>query len=211
LTELLTEQEQIEQLKKWIRLYGIPSIFGIIAGIAIFYGWNAYQAHQTKVLTQASSLYDEMLTDRSQANVAATDTQAGKILEDYAATPYGEVARLMLARDAVSKQDYREGLKQLTQVMDHASNASIREIARLRIARIYLAQQKPQDALTLLQSTDDKAFAGLAEEVTGDAYQALNNPAEARKAYTRAIQKLPNAEDLRPILTMKLDNLATAD
>lgn len=208
MTELLTEQEQVEQLKKWLRLYGIPAILGILAGIAIFYSWNYYQSYHARILSHASRVYDEMLTDRAQNNMQNTTVQAEKLFSHYPSTPYSDMAALMLAREAATTKNYPEAAKQLTWVMEHGHSASIRQIARLRLARLSLAEQKPDEALSLLKKVDDKAFSGLIDEVLGDAYLAKKQISEARDAYQRAFQELPNSEEIRPLLEMKLNNLA---
>jgi predicted negative regulator of RcsB-dependent stress response len=208
--EYLTEQEQVEQLKKWLKIYGIPALLGVLAGIAIFYGWNGYQTHHLHTLTHASKIYDEMLTDRAQNNKEATLIQAQKLASHYPSTPYGEVAKLMSAQDAVNKKDYPEAIKQLSWIAKHANQATIRELARIRMARVYLTQQQPNEAIKILKKVDDKSFNALVNEVMGDAYLALNQIGEAKTAYQQALQELPDSEQIRPLLEMKLDNLAAA-
>ncbi len=210
MTEYLTEQEQVDQLKKMFRVYGIPALFGILVGILIFYGWNYYQSYRARILSHASRVYDEMLADRSRNNVQETQVQAQKLFNHYASTPYGDMAALMLARQAVNKKDYAEADKQLTWVMKHGHNASIQQIARLRLARLLIAEQKPDEAIHKLQTIKDKSFISLIDEVLGDAYLAKDQVPEAREAYQRALRELPHSEEIRPLLEMKLNNLATA-
>lgn len=208
LTEYLTEQEQVEQLKKWLRLYGIPALLGVLVGVIIFYGWNYYQSYRSRMLSHASRVYDEMLTDRAQNNSASTIVQAEKLFSHYPSTPYSDMAALMLARDAISKKNYPEAVKQFSWVLQHGHSNSIRQIARLRLARLYIAEQKADEALSELKKVDDKAFAALIDEVVGDAYLAKGKISEARAAYQKALQELPNSEEVRPLLEMKLNNLA---
>jgi predicted negative regulator of RcsB-dependent stress response len=210
LTELLTEQEQVEQLKKWFQLYGIPALLGVLAGVIIFYGWNYYQSYRSRILSHASRVYDEMLTDRAQNNIKETAVQAEKLFSHYPSTPYGEMAALMLAREAVDQKNMAEAHKHLSWVLDNSHTAAIRQIARLRLARLFIAEQKPDEALAQLKKIDDKSFSGLIDEVLGDAYLAKNQIAEAREAYQHALQGLPNSEEIRPLLEMKLNNLANA-
>jgi predicted negative regulator of RcsB-dependent stress response len=115
----------------------------------------------------------------------------------------------MLARDAILKKNYPEAHTQLQWVLKHSKDPSIREIARLRIARLLIAENKAQTALELLKKIDDKNFIGLIDEIRGDAYLSINDPKAARAAYQQALNELPNAEVTRPILQMKYDNLAT--
>lgn len=209
LTEYLTEQEQIQQLKNWIKQYGLTIVAGIALALAVTSAWHYWQAYRDKVLTHASAVYDEMLTARAQNNTSGSIAQAQKLLDHYPRTPYAQMAAFMLARDAVLKKNYPEAINQLNWVIDHSKNKSIREIARLREARILIAQQKPQDAINFLNKIDDKNFVGLVDEVKGDAYLAMNDKTSARNAYKLALSELPNAEVTRPILQMKFDTLAT--
>lgn len=209
MTDYLTEQEQIQQLKTWIKQYGLTILMGILIALIITSGWRYWQSYKIKILTHASGVYDEMLALRAQGNTSGSIVQAKKLLSHYPKTPYAQMAAFLIARDAVLRKNYPEAILQLNWVMDHTKVNSIREIARLRLARVYIAEKKPQDALNSLAKVDDKSFAGLVDEIKGDAYFSMNNKASARHAYQLALQELPNAEVTRPILQMKLDNLAT--
>ncbi len=210
MTEYLTEQEQIQQLKTWLKQYGPTIVLGIVLALIMTTSWRYWQNYQNKVLMHASSVYDEMLTLRAQNNEDGAIVQAKKILAHYRKTPYADMASLLLARDAVLKNDYPEAIKQLDWVIDHSKNTSMREIARIRVARILLTEQKPDEALKLLKKMNDKNYIGLVDEVRGDAYLIKQDPNAARKAYQLALQELPNAEVTRPILEMKYANLTTA-
>ncbi|TAK74181.1 MAG: tetratricopeptide repeat protein [Gammaproteobacteria bacterium] len=209
MTDYLTEQEQIELLKSWIKQYTPVIVMGILIAVIGISGWRYWQQREAKILTHASAVYDEMLTARSQNDAKATFIQADKLFTHYPRTTYSQMAALMLARDAVIKKNYPEAEKHLQWILDKSSDTSFRQIARIRLARILIAEQKPDAALKLLQTIDDKSFNGLTEEVQGDAYYALKNNAMARQSYKQALADLPNAEIIRPLLQMKYDNLAT--
>lgn len=210
MTEYLTEQEQIELLKNWIKQYSLVIIAGVaLAAVAIF-GWRTWQERQIRILSHASAVYDEMLTARAQNNEPAVKIQAQKLFDHYASTVYGQFAAMMLARDALIKKDYVEAEKQLRWALSHSHAASNKQIVRIRLARVLLAQHKPDDAVALLAKINDANFDGLTYEVLGDAYYAMHKNAEARDAYKQALTALPNAEIIRPLLQIKYDNLATA-
>lgn len=210
MTEYLTEQEQVELLKNWIKQYSLVIIAGVLLAVAVISGWRYWQQRQQNILSHASTIYDEMLSVRAQNDTTATKVQADKIVEHYPNTTYGQMADLMMARTAVIKQDFPEAEKQLHSVMDHSKVHSIRQIARIRLARIQIAAGKPETALDTLKKMEDKSFAGLIDEVRGDAFLALNDPKNARQAYQQALDELPNAEVIRPVLRMKYDNLAVS-
>ena len=209
MTDYLTEQEQIELLKNWIKQYSLVILAGVTIAVIAITGWRYWEQRQQKILSHASNVYDELLINRAQNNTAATAKQAEKILTHYPQTAYGQMAALALAREAVLKKDYSAAEQQLTWVIEHSKIPSMQQIARIRLARIKLVQHKAADALSLLGTVDDKSFAGLIDEVKGDAYALQNKLVAARDAYSQALAEIPNAEVVRPLLQMKYDNLAT--
>lgn len=209
MTEYLTEQEQIEQIKKWLKQYGPTIIMGIVLALILTTSWRYWQSYRTKTLLHASNIYDEMLTKRAQSDQDNALVQAKKLLTHYSNTPYAQMAAMMIARDAVLKKNYPEAITQLTWVIDHSNTRSVKQIARIRIARIYITDNKADAALDLLKKIEDTSFKGIIDEVRGDAYYTLNDGKNARKSYEMALQEIPNAEVARPILQMKYDNLAT--
>lgn len=209
MTDYLTEQEQIQQVKNWIKQYGMTILLGILIAVAMTSAWRYWQSYHTKVLQHASAVYDEMIAMRAQNNTHGTMVQAKKLLRNYSKTPYADLAAFMLAREAVLTKNYTEATQQLHWVINNSKNPSMREIARIRAARILVTEKKPDAALSLLDEVKDQSFKGLADEVRGDALLSKNDKNNAKKAYEFALQSLPNAEVSRPILEMKLDNLAT--
>jgi len=210
MTEYLTEQEQIQQLKNWIKQYGMTIIAGIIIALLLAAGWRYWQNYQNRLLTHASLLYDQMLTSRAQNNTESATLQAAKLKSDYKSTPYAKMAAFLLAREATLKKNYPEAINQLNWVIDNSHQTAMREIARIRIARILIAEKNPDAALSTLKKLDDKSFIGLVDEVRGDALSAKEDASAARKAYQLALSEIPDAEVNRPILQMKYDNLAVA-
>lgn len=209
MTEYLTEQEQIELLKNWVKQYSMVILSGVAIALVLMTGWHYYQQRRTNILNHASSVFDEMLTMRLQNKEGPVDVQANKLFTHYPRTAYGPLSALMLARDAVVKKNYPAAQTHLNWVINNSGTPAIRQIARLRLSRLLIAEQKPADSLTLLNVVDDQSFNGLIDEVRGDAYAAMKNTASARQAYKQALVELPNAETTRPILQMKYDNLST--
>ncbi len=205
----MTEQEQIELLKNWIKQYSLVILAGVVIAIIAITGSRYWQQRQNKILSHASAIYDEMLTRRAQNDAETTLVQAQKLYTHYPKTVYGQMAAFMLARDSVVKKNYPEAQKYLYWVLDHSSLSSIQQIARIRLARLFIAENNPQKAIEILQVINNKSFDGLVDEVKGDAYLKMNHVEMAHSSYQQALSELPNAESIRPLLQMKYDNLAT--
>lgn len=208
-TEYMTEQEQIELLKNWVKQYSLVILAGVLAASLAIFGWRAWQDRQYRILSHASAIYDEMLTMRAQNNAEATLVQAQKLFDHYPKTVYGQFAALMLGRDAIGKKDYTNAETHFNWVIQHSDVTALRQIARLRLARVQLEEKKPEASMKTLATVENKSFSGLINEERGDALYSMNKTKEARDAYEQALNDLPNADVIRPLLQMKYDNLAT--
>jgi len=140
LTEYLTEQEQIEMLKNWIKQYSLVILAGFALAAVAITGWR-YCKHVRIKLSAMLCCYDEMILKRTQNEPAAVLVQTDKLFTHYAQTAYGQFAALMLGRAAVLNHDIAGASKQLNWVINNGKIASVRQIARLRLARYWLANK----------------------------------------------------------------------
>ena len=84
-------------------------------------------------------------------------------------------------------------------------DSSVADIAKLRLARLYIAEGKLSDAETLLDTKLAVAYTSLVEELRGDLYVAKKDLQKAREAYDKAI--LSAGTNPARYLKMKRDNL----
>jgi predicted negative regulator of RcsB-dependent stress response len=203
-----TEAEQVEQLKKWWKEYGLAIIIGIVLALVLGFGWRSYQQHHEHKLEHASTKYEQLLTNVVNGNTAAVEAQAKHLMSRYPHTPYAELAALQLARQMVYQNDWQGAEIQLRWVMSHGDNSALRQVARMRIARLLLAQNNPQAALKLLQKVDDKAYIAQVDEIKGDILATLGEPQQAYQAYQLALKVFPGFQVMQPLLQMKIDNMA---
>lgn len=209
MSDYLTEEEQVELLKSWAKQYGLVILSGIAIAIVLMTGWRYWKERQHRILSQASAQFDVMLTTRAQNDIESTDKEAKQIIKKYPKTIYSEVAALMIARNAVMQKNYGLAKEKLQSVIAQSHSSSLRQIARLRLARVILAENKPEKALEALNKVDNKTFQSLINEVRGDIYLSMNKAKQAREHYKLALNEQSEAESLRPVLQMKYDNLAT--
>ena len=198
--DYLSEAEKWEQFKGWLRSY-IPWILGGVAvALAGITGWNWWLDRQTRVATEASVRYEQM-TDALQKNdpTRAKSIAAG-LAKDFPDSPYVDQAHLFEARLAVEANDLPKADSLLRGIMDRSRDEQLALIARMRLARVQLAQNKPDDALATLNGKPPGAFEARFHEVRGDIYFAKGNKPEALKEYLAALA----GSDARSVDTQSL-------
>ena len=193
-----------ERLKHNLKKYGnliISLIILVMIGIIGLQYWNK---HTTKVAAQASSTYEQLLMALSQNNAGQIQGLGNTLMSNYKSSPYAKMAAFLLAKQAVQSNNLEQAATQLKWVVDNASVESFKAIAQIRLARVYLAQQKAKQALTILQKVDAKNYIDEAAAIKGDAYLELKQPAQAKMAYQKALTSLDKQSPLYAYVEMKL-------
>lgn len=204
----LTEKEQIAQMKEWWNEYGKAIAVGVILGVAIMFGWRYWHDYRESQQQQASLVYEQLLQSIQVHEEQVVAAEATRLVNEFSSTTYSDFGRLILAKLAVEKSEYDTAKKWYSEVTANSKMMGLRQVARIRHARLLIAEGKSEKALGMLAEMDDKAFLPLINAVRGDAYWALNKKKEAQDAYKKAVETSSEAiVELRPIIQMKLDNV----
>jgi predicted negative regulator of RcsB-dependent stress response len=185
--DLLSEKEQIEQLRSWWSEYGNYVIGGIVIGAGLLFGINQYQANKLQAQLDASAAYESLVGYVAAGDLDDAKSKADEIATQYSGTAYVGQAGLAMARLYMDKNRDQDAAEALLTVINGKSDDELKHVARLRLARIYLYEEKAEDAVALLSGVDAGAFASAYGEVLGDAYTALGRVAEAQDEYQKVL------------------------
>ena len=196
--ELISDDERAEQIKKWWRENGVSIGAGIAIAVAGVFGWQQWQQHKTNQAEAASEQFQK-------AQSAETDKVKAlqAVAEEYSSTPYAALAALAAASD--TSQDSPAAAIESLKIAISGPDKNVADVARLRLARLYIAEGKLSDAETLLDTKLAVAYTSLVEELRGDLYVAKKDLQKAREAYDKAI--LSAGSNPARYLKMKRDNL----
>jgi predicted negative regulator of RcsB-dependent stress response len=187
LEDYLSEKEQWEALTRWLRENGPWIVAGVIVGAAALGGWQWRNAHTDKVSSEASAKYEQLLSSLSRNDESTALSTLGQLERDYGSTPYVDQARLAVARIYVERNELDKATGELGAVIHNSKDKQLALVARMRLARVQIAQQKPDDALATLNNAGDPgAFAPRFHEIRGDAQLAKGDKAGALAEYRAA-------------------------
>ncbi len=207
----LVEDDEQEKAKKWWMENRTPIITGVVLGLSIIIGFNWWGEYKTGRAEAASLLYQEMLkNDTEGSRVPVKAISAGQqIIDDYSDTPYSGKAALILARIKYDNKDIASAKEKLQWAIDNSSQFETVHTARLRLASIYMNEDKFDKALELLSVEHIEGFESHYYEMRGDIFMRLKQNDKARDAYRAAIDGLSPGSMYEPVLKMKLDAIAT--
>jgi len=207
LSEQYADEDQVEVLKAWWKEYGVAIIVGVTFG-ALFIGgyryWNYYSNMQNG---KASVVYEQVLTDISQGKILSAEKSTKELISEYSSSPYLAIASLMLAKKYIDTKEFPKAKEYLRIIIEQGNDNEIIHVARLRLARVLFFQEnKTDEALALISTTETDGFSSQYNELRGDIYMSTGKTDEAIKSFKLALSDPSLPGDYKPVLQMKLDN-----
>jgi len=206
--EYLTDDEQLEAVKRAFTEYAPWILGGIVLGVGGWFGYQQYGSHQNSVALQAAGQFNQMTVALQMNDGKKSLELAQGLIKDFPNSPYADQAQLTIARIDVESGKSADAIAPLTQVMNNSKDSELKQVARLRLARVLIDQGKPDEAIKTLAEGTPGSFAGRYHEVHGDALNAKKDIAGATAEYTQALATSDGGADAA-LLQLKLADLAS--
>jgi predicted negative regulator of RcsB-dependent stress response len=207
-----TEEQQLEALKGWWKENASSVITGLLLGLALLFGAKSWFAYKDRKAEEASNLYVSLMNTLAHGDENLVNDRAGILIGDYSSTPYATLAALALAKQQLEQNELEPARAQLQWALDRAGSETMKQLVRLRLARVMVAQGNLDGAGALLaQSKPGSAFAPLYDELKGDIHAARGAIDQARSEYEVALAALPPDSAEHRMLQLKYENTASKD
>lgn len=184
--DYLSEREQWEWLKGWVRSNGLWIVAGILVGVGILLGMRWWDARENRVALDAGAKYHEVMQAYDRGDKTRAATLTSELERDFKSSPYVDQVHLLNARVAVDAGELDKAAGILKSMMDGTKDEQLALVARLRLARVQLALGKPDEAIATLGAVDAGAFKPRYQEAKGDALYAKGDKPGALKEYQEA-------------------------
>jgi predicted negative regulator of RcsB-dependent stress response len=184
--EYLSEREQADQLRRWLRENWIWLVAGVALTLAGYYGYRWWESRQATRAVAAGERFTAMLEAVGAGRNEDGVKIAGELTGEYGDTPYAEQATLVLARMDVDGGDFAAAEAKLARVADGSKDPDLRTVARIRLARVQLAQGRYDDALATLEKVVAPSVEARVLELKGDVKLAQGDRAGALEQWQRA-------------------------
>ncbi len=166
--ELLSEEEQWESLKRWLR-ENVPFILGLVAvGLLAFFGWRWWQGHENTDALEASAQYQRILATFDTGKMDDALSQVEALRKQHSKSGYVSAADLAAAKMFVISNNLDKAVQSLERVMNESPDEQLRPIARLRLVRVLAAQGQYDKALATIGNEDHGRHQPAFLEMRGD-------------------------------------------
>lgn len=186
----VTEEQQVEAVKNWLKRNGPSIALGIVLGIAVIFGVKWYRAKQVEHKVQASVNFDAAIAQLSYVPADKLTEIVDTFSEKSKHIAYENLLALASAKKAVEDNDLQVAEGLLSRVVAKPAHPLIEHIARARLARVQMARQSFDAALQTLQVKEEGDFAPLFSEIRGDIYLAQGDSEKAHVEYQKAVDAI---------------------
>ncbi|MCB1856966.1 MAG: tetratricopeptide repeat protein [Gammaproteobacteria bacterium] len=201
----LSEEEQVEALKKWWKENGKSVVGGVVLGLGAVFGWKYWVEYNESISNQASLEFEQMNQFMQRGETERASAQAEMLMKEHAGTTYAVFAALSLAKASLEQGDGPAAVAQLKWALENASDNSLKQIARIRLVRILLSEGQLDAAAAQVAAAGDDGYRGEFAELRGDIAGARGDIQAAKAAYQEA---LDNQVGNPVLVQMKMDDLA---
>ena len=204
-----TEEENTEFLSSlWDKYKYLILLSLVLLGAGIF-GWESWSQNRLSNLQDSADMYESFINSLND-NDLDQQVLADQIIKEYPNTLYADLVTFHLAKISVEEEDLSKAEEHLMWILQRHDSKwrsgfdPIEATARLRLARVLIANDNSNKALEII--SESKNMSSALHEVKGDAEEKLGLYAEAKLSYLKALES-NQSQSVEAILKMKLANL----
>lgn len=207
-----TEQDQLETIKAWWDKYGTGLLSVILVIVLSFSGYRYWQGYTFNKAAEASSVFEVLDMSLATGVFGEVSREARRLMQDQPKSPYAGSAALMLADFHWQTGEVDDAIEALNWLVNSKQSADLKQIAQLRLARIYIQQTDfvaAQQQLDLLHNQRlAPAVTANVDYVAGLLALAQKQTAQAHKMFKRVAENEQAQSDLRNLASIQMDDLA---
>ncbi|MGD8236518.1 MAG: tetratricopeptide repeat protein [Chromatiales bacterium] len=186
MSDHLTDEEQVEKVKAWLKENGMSIVAGVVIGLGGIFGWQFWDSYQANKAAEGAQAYDRFVQVAQQSEPGKTAEQAASLDESFANTAYSHFAALELARQQAEAGELDAAIATLEETRQGIRDGAMQSVIDLRLARLLISQGKLDEAASMVSKLDAAAFAAEAASLRGQIAWMQGKNDEARAALEEA-------------------------
>jgi predicted negative regulator of RcsB-dependent stress response len=184
-----TEDEALDRIRQ---LWGQYGKFIVILSILVagsFGGRNLWMSYKNDSAENSSLNYSQLLLAVDQKRFEDAFEIGSEIIKTDTQSSYAELSSLFLAKISFEKGDYDVAKNILITLIESSSDLNTGNVARERLARILLSEDKADDSQKVLEESKSMDLTNHLLELQGDIMKARGDLESALSLYQKALAK----------------------
>jgi predicted negative regulator of RcsB-dependent stress response len=203
--ELYDEHEQGERVRSWLRQNGAGLVFAVVLALGSVFGYRQWQDHQVGQQALGADLYQALQLTLDAGQLTEAEAIQARLVDLGRRSGYAGLGAMLMASAYVEDGQLEAGARAYRTVLAEGRWQTLWPVARLRLARVLVAQSEWTEALQVLGDSTTEAYRASWAELRGDALMAQGQTEAARAAYREALLASTAPEFSRQLLQTKYD------
>jgi len=206
-----TDEERVEDLKRWWKENGTSVIVGVALGLSVLFGWRWWGDYKINQALQASVVYTQLENAIQAKNSEQINAFSDELKTKYADNSYAVYGALSMAKMYVDENKLESARDVLQWGSSHVQSLEQKHLLNLRLARVMLELNEIDKAYNLVNTADSGQFVSVYEELKGDILVKKQDLDGARMAYEKSAKMRPLGSRPGAALQYKIDDLAKSE
>lgn len=186
MSDHLTDEEQVEKVKAWLKENGTSIVAGVVIGLGGIFGWQFWDSYQANKAAEGAEAYDRFVQVAQQSEPGKTAEELEKLDESFAKSAYSHFAALELARQQAEAGELDAARATLEKTRADIRDGAMQAVIDLRLARLLMSEGRLDEAGAMIGKLDAGAFAAEAASLRGQIAWMQGKNDEARAALEEA-------------------------
>jgi predicted negative regulator of RcsB-dependent stress response len=203
----LEEQERIDKLKYFFRDWGKYILSLLVIIIFAYIADSLWNWQHNRNAIKTALLYQNFNQAVEKNNLNQVYSIVSTMEKNYPSDEYTALASMMAAKLAKNKLENKHAEEYLNFAILHTKDKALVDVARLRLADVYIDEKKFNLVMPLLMEKHAKSFDALYYSKRGDLHVARGELDKARESYKIALKMGGDNQSITDVVQMRLDVL----
>ena len=193
MSDYLTDEEQVDRLKKLWKDYGLTVVAALVIGIGAIVGWDYYKVYDANKAQAAADVYNSYLEASALGEPTAIFIE--ELESEFGSSVYFAFTLLREAKSAMDAGNFPDAHESLSKAYDVTEGTPIADLVALRKAKVEFELGEHDTVLATLQAIETSGYRWQALMMKGDVHFQADDLDSARDAYQSAKEHLPDGVD----------------
>ncbi len=200
------DEQQSEHFKNFYNEHKIK-IFSVIAVFLVaFFAYQYLISANKSKAEEASQLFQDVLVSKVD-NIDEIKLKVAKLQNEHKNSPYAARATIYYSKVLVETGDYSAAANELIWASGENIEPSIQSMANYLLGNLYLVEGKLDKSLEAANKIITNGYVGLANDLKGDIYLAMDDKENAIKSYKLALNYFGGQGELHKVIENKLNSI----
>ena len=207
MSDYLTDEEQVDRLKKLWKDYGITVVAALVIGIGATVGWDYYKIYDSNQAQAAADIYNSYL--EASALGEPTTIFMEELESNFGDSVYFSFTLLREAKNAIEAGNFSDAHKSLSKAFEVSEGTPIADLVALRKAKVEFELGEHDAVLSTLQEIETGGYRWQALMLKGDVHFQNSELDAARDAYQSAKDQIPEGVESK-LVDMRIASVPPA-